>query len=106
MNRYVLRGVVGPLVLLVGWGSNDDSTEPTLCGGATFEDPNLEAAVRAELGVGAQEALTSNLISELSTSEHRRPRRWGPPRAHIFHRTPGAVCSLIVTGLTVARGPG
>lgn len=34
---------------------------------ATFEDPNLEAAVRAALGVGPQEDLTCGLISGLTS---------------------------------------
>ncbi len=62
---------MGSLLLLLGWGCNDDPTGPTdpFCSSqpasaiVTFEDANLEAQVRAALSVGAQEDLTCGLVS-------------------------------------------
>ena len=87
MNRRVLRLIIGSLLLPLGCGGNDEPVgldEPTgldeplvlqlteLCSDnpvtaiATFEDANLEAAVRTELGVGAQDDLTCGLVSGLT----------------------------------------
>ena len=75
MNRPALRLLIGLLLLAVGCGS--DPTGPLLqpnelCSGqpanaiVTFEDANLEVAVREALFIGAQEDLTCSLISELT----------------------------------------
>ena len=53
---------VGPLVIQ----PSELCTENPRSAIATFEDANLEAAVRAALGVGAQDALTCNLVSGLT----------------------------------------
>ena len=81
MNRRVLPLIIGSLLLPLGCGGNDEPTgldeplvlQPTeLCSDnpvtaiATLEDANLEAAVRTELGVGAQDDLTCGLVSGLS----------------------------------------
>ncbi len=87
MNRRVLRLIIGSLLLPLGCGGNDEPVgldEPTgldeplvlqlteLCSDnpvtaiATFENANLEAAVRTELGVGAQDDLTCGLVSGLT----------------------------------------
>ncbi len=81
MNRRVLLLIIGSLLLPLGCGDNDEPTDPPvplvlepseLCSDhsdaaiATFEDANLEAAIRAALSVGAQEDLTCGLISGLT----------------------------------------
>ena len=80
MNRRALPLVMGLLLLLLARGGGDDSTgtsrinEPgDLCSGrpaaaiATFEDANLEAAVRSALSVSAQSELTCGLVSGLTS---------------------------------------
>ena len=73
MNRRVLPLVIGLLLLPLGCGGNDgpldldESVE--LCSDdavATFEDDDLEAAIRNALSVGAGEPLTSGLMSGLT----------------------------------------
>jgi Leucine-rich repeat (LRR) protein len=71
MNRRVVLLVIGSLLLSLGCG--DSLTGPSeFCGDqpdaaiATFEDANLEAAIRAALSVGSQEDLTCGLLSELT----------------------------------------
>ncbi len=74
MNRRILPLLMGSLLLLLGWGCNDDPTGPTdpFCSSqpdaaiVTFEDANLDAAIRAALSVRAQEDLTCGLISGLT----------------------------------------
>ncbi len=68
MNRRVLLLIIGPLLLPLGRGGNDDPSGPAVplvlipsafCEDhpdtaiATFEDANLEAAIRTALSVGA-----------------------------------------------------
>ena len=80
MNRCVLPLIIGSLLLPLGCGGNDEPTgldeplvlQPTeLCSDnpvtaiATFEDANLEAAVRIALGIGS-EPLTCGLVSGLT----------------------------------------
>ncbi len=87
MNRRVLLLIIGLLLLLLGCGGYAAPTpgpavprvlEPSeFCGDhpaaaiATFEDANLEAAIRAALSVGAQEPLTCGLIPGLTVLESR-----------------------------------
>ena len=81
MNRRVLPLIIGSLLLPLGCGGNDGPTDLAVplvlkpsefCSDhpdaaiATFEDANLEAAIRAALSVGAQEPLTCGLVSGLS----------------------------------------
>ena len=81
MNRRVLLLIIGSLVLPLGCGGNDGPTDLAVtlvlkpsefCSDhpdaaiATFEDANLEAAIRAALSVGAQEPLTCGLVSGLT----------------------------------------
>ena len=64
------------LLLLLGWGCQDDPIGPVdpICNIQpataipTFEDANLEAAIRVALGIGAQnDPLTCDLVSGLTT---------------------------------------
>ena len=72
MNPRVLLLIIGLLLFPLGCGGDDDPTDPAVprvlepsefCSDhpyatiATFEDANLEAAIRAALSVGAQEGL-------------------------------------------------
>ena len=74
VNRRVPPLILGSLLLPLGWGCSDDPTGPSdpLCSSQpataipTFEDANLEAAIRAGLEVGAQDDLTCGLLSELT----------------------------------------
>jgi Leucine-rich repeat (LRR) protein len=72
MNRPALRLLIGLLLLPLGCGSPTGPQRSEFCraqgddGIVTFEDANLEAAVRAELSVGAQEDLTCGLVSGLT----------------------------------------
>ncbi|MCH7684479.1 MAG: leucine-rich repeat domain-containing protein [Gemmatimonadetes bacterium] len=81
MNRRVLLLIIGSVLLPLGCGGNDGPTDLAVplvlkpsefCGDhpdaaiATFEDANLEAAIRAALSVGAQEPLTCGLVSGLT----------------------------------------
>jgi hypothetical protein len=81
MNLRPLLLFIGSVLLPLGCGDSDDSVGPTeplvlepseLCSAypdtaiATFEDANLEAAVRTALSVGAQGDLTCGLIAGLT----------------------------------------
>ena len=89
MNQRALLLIVGSLLLPLGCGGDAEgvdgdgqtaqgplsiaANEPlVLCSDhadaaiATFEDPNLEEAIRAALSLGAQEDLTCGLVSELT----------------------------------------
>ncbi|UCG89325.1 MAG: leucine-rich repeat domain-containing protein, partial [Gemmatimonadota bacterium] len=81
MNLRPLLLLMGSLLLPLGCGDNDDSIGPAeplvlepseFCSDypdtaiATFEDGNLEAAIRTALSVGAQDHLTCGLISGLT----------------------------------------
>jgi Leucine-rich repeat (LRR) protein len=76
MYRRVLSLIIG-LLLPLGCGGDPTGSAVRLGPGelcsdhpdaaiATFEDANLEAAIRAALSVGAQESLTCGLISGLT----------------------------------------
>jgi hypothetical protein len=88
MNRRVLLLIIGSLLLPLGCGGNDDPAgaavprilEPSeFCSDhsdtaiATFEDANLEAAIRAALSVGEEEPLTCGLISGLRALRGKCP---------------------------------
>ena len=88
MSRRVLLLIIGSLLLPLGCGGNDGPTDLAVplvlkpsefCSDhpdaaiATFEDANLEAAIRAALLLGAQE-LTCGLVSGL-TRLHASLRR-------------------------------
>jgi len=72
MNRCVLLLIVGSLLLPLGCGGPTDLQPSDFCGDhsdaaiATFEDSNLEAAVRVALSVGPGEQLTCGLVSGLT----------------------------------------
>ena len=71
MNRRVLLLIIGSLLLPLGCGGPTGLEPSEFCSAsdaaiATFEDANLEAAIRAALSVGAQEPLTCGLISGLT----------------------------------------
>ena len=75
MNGRGLLRTIGFLLLGVGWGCTDDLTGPTeapFCSSrpasavATFEDANLEEAIRAALAAGPQEDLTCELLRTLT----------------------------------------
>jgi len=78
--------IMGSVLLPLGCGDNDDSIGPAeplvlepseFCSAypdtaiATFEDANLEGAIRTALSVGAQDDLTCGLISELAELDAR-----------------------------------
>lgn len=72
-TRRVLPLMMGPFLLLLGWGCNGDpfGPDPVCSGGSdpiivTFEDSRLEAAVRSALSVAPGEDLTCPLVSELT----------------------------------------
>ncbi len=87
MKRRVLPLIIGSLLLQLGCGANDGGLlnvdEPTdpppvlqpseLCSDnpssaiTTFSDGHLDAAVRDQLSVGAQEDLTCDLLSRLTS---------------------------------------
>ena len=75
MNGRGLLRIIGFLLLGVGWGCTDDLTGPTeapFCSSrpasavATFEDANLEEAIRVALAAGPQEDLTCELLRTLT----------------------------------------
>ncbi len=71
MNRRVLPLIIGSLLLALGCGGPTGLEPSEFCSASdvaitTFEDANLEAAIRAALSVGAQEPLTCGLISGLT----------------------------------------
>ena len=73
MNRRTSQLTMGLILLLLGWGCSENPVGPDpVCGGqsgstiVTFEDANLEAAIRSALSVGPQEGLTCALTSELT----------------------------------------
>jgi hypothetical protein len=81
MNQRVPLLIIGSLLLPLGCGGNDDPSGPAeplvlepseFCSDhpdtaiATFEDANLEAAIRTALSVSAQEDLTCGLIYQLT----------------------------------------
>ena len=109
MKRRVLPLIIGSLLLQLGCGANDggllDVDEPTdpppvlqpseLCSDnpssaiTTFSDGHLDAAVRDQLSVGAQEDLTCDLLSRLTSLscqllQHRGP--WGNRESHELER--------------------
>ena len=72
MSRRVLPLIIGPLLLSAGWGCSDDPTDLNLCSDpVAFADANLEAAIRAELGIGAQDDLTCDLLSGVTNLDAR-----------------------------------
>ena len=81
MNRCVLRLIFACVLLPLGCGDPTGPRPSELCSDhpdaaiATFEDANLEAAIRAALSVGAQEDLTCGLVSGLTALT-----AWGPPK--------------------------
>ncbi len=71
MNRRVLPLIIGSLLLALGCGGPTGLEPSEFCSASdaaitTFEDANLEAAIRAAFSVGAQEPLTCGLISGLT----------------------------------------
>lgn len=74
MNRRIPSVLIGSFVLGTGWGCSDEPTGPgnPFCGDqpedaiATFDDPNLEAAIRATLSLLAGDGLTCGLLSGLT----------------------------------------
>ena len=81
MSQRTLLLIVGSLLLPLGCGGGAEGVDGdghtaqeqlVLCGGhtdgaiATFEDANLETAIRAALSVGAEEDLTCGLVSGLT----------------------------------------
>ncbi len=72
MNRRVLLLIVGSLLLPLGCNGPTGLEPSEFCSDhtdaaiATFEDANLEAAIRAALSVGEEEPLTCGLISGLT----------------------------------------
>ena len=71
MNQRVPLLIIGLLLLPLGCGGPTGLEPSEFCSAsdaaiATFEDANLEAAIRAALSVGAQEPLTCGLISGLT----------------------------------------
>ena len=72
MNRRVLPLIIGSLLLPVGCGSPTGPQPSEFCraqgddGIVTFEDANLEAAVRGALSIGGQDDLTYGLVSGLT----------------------------------------
>ena len=72
MNQRVPLLIIGLLLLPLGCGGPTGLEPSEFCSAsdaaiATFEDANLEAAIRAALSVGAQEPLTCGLVSGLTT---------------------------------------
>ena len=73
-HRRVLLLLSGFSLLVLGWGCNDDPTGPIepFCSDqqdaaiVTFEDANLETAIRAELLVGVSARLTCGLLGTLT----------------------------------------
>ena len=71
MNQRVPLLIIGLLLLPLGCGGPTGLEPSEFCSAsdaaiATFEDANLEAAIRAALSVGAQEPLTCGLVSGLT----------------------------------------
>ena len=82
MNRRVLPLIIGSLLLPLGCGGNDDPTGPgsessPFCSSEpvtaipTFADANLELAIRAALGLGAQDDLSCGLVSGMTVLDAR-----------------------------------
>ena len=72
VNQRVPLLIIGSLLLPLGCGGPTGLEPSEFCSAsdaaiATFEDANLEAAIRAALSVGAQEPLTCGLVSGLTT---------------------------------------
>ncbi|KKM05462.1 hypothetical protein LCGC14_1753920, partial [marine sediment metagenome] len=71
MNQRVPLLIIGSLLLPLGCGGPTGLEPSEFCSAsdaaiATFEDANLEAAIRAALSVGTQEDLTCGLVSGLT----------------------------------------
>ena len=78
MNQRVPLLIIGSLLLPLGCGGPTGLEPSEFCSAsdaaiATFEDANLEAAIRAALSVGAQEPLTCGLISGLTVLDASFP---------------------------------
>ena len=76
MSRRVFPVIFGSLFLAIGWGCADDPTGPPVepfCAShsrlaiVTFDDANLEAAIKSALSVAAEVDLTCGMLETLTT---------------------------------------